>query len=181
MREPTETINTVDTVSPYEDAAVVAAGVALTAAPLNLHAVPAPARSACELLMLARLAELHVTIARLAAPVAHHSVGGLDMTMRRVGGRTVVDVFAWSIHELSNWFDVYPGAGLAVSSRAVPAGSGFRGLGGLDWALMLGEVLPGVHLSIVTESLEDEELPDTALVRAAGFAPRRARTLAVAA
>ncbi|MGW1174591.1 hypothetical protein ACWD4P_12825 [Kitasatospora sp. NPDC002543] len=99
---------------------------------------------------------------------AVHSPGvALDASDVAVSGRTVT-LTAWSIRELSSWFTSYPTAGVAVSSR--PGG-------GLVWQLHLGQVVPGVSLTVGTESAEDETLPDTALVRAMFPAEARLRAI----
>ncbi|MFD7410119.1 hypothetical protein [Kitasatospora purpeofusca] len=89
----------------------------------------------------------------------------LDDTDVTTDGRSIT-LTAWSVRELSNWYDAH-------RPRCGSAGVRGRDGGGLEWTLALGEVIPGVRLYVWTESGEGEVLPDTALVRA--LCPEQAR------
>ncbi|OKJ06799.1 hypothetical protein [Kitasatospora sp. CB01950] len=88
---------------------------------------------------------------------AHLAADGLSVTL-------TVD----SIEALSSWYAAYPRCSVSMSSRQVRGEDGhLYGLGGLDWMLGLGPIRGGgVRVFVRTVTVEQQVLPDTALVRA---------------
>jgi hypothetical protein len=155
-------------VSAFEGVAIVAAGTALTFATLDPAAfrpVPEPQRT----IALPVLLHLDRVMAGLVELRARVQFPGVALGEAEFGadGRSVT-LTAWSVRELSNWYDALRGRCEAgVSSRQERRADGqLYGLGGMEWELCLGEVVPGVRVYVMTVSGEGEVLPDTALVRA---------------
>lgn len=127
----------------------------------------------------ATVAAIREYVAGLLSQVPQHGVSLNDMTIEPNG---LVTLYAYSIHELNNWH-AFRGRSLSVTQRKNSLYG--RLVGGLDWTVGLGQVpgLPGVWLSVVTETREGEVLPDLLIVRhgAPGAGRRRAAVAAVAA
>ncbi len=141
----------------------------LTFAALNPPATSTTAGPSVSLAVLLHIAAVREHVAELLTQVPHHGVS-LDDMQFSADGRSVT-LLAWSVRELDAWYQASGGgASLTVSSRQRVEGSRSFGRGGLDWTLGLGRI-PGrldTWLSVMTETVEDEVLPDLLVVRAAG-------------
>jgi hypothetical protein len=156
-------------VTAFERAAIVAAGTSVTFATLD----PAAFRPASEvpqpMVSLPVLLHLDRVMSGLSELRSRVQFPGVALGEAEFGadGRSVT-LTAWSVRELSNWYDALRDRCQAgVSSRQERRADGqLYGLGGMEWELCLGEVVPGVRVYVESESGEFEVLPDTALVRA---------------
>jgi hypothetical protein len=156
-------------VSAFEGAAIVAAGTAITFATLDPVVFRPTSEVEPQTVSLPVLLHLDRVMAGLNVLRDRVQFPGVALGEVEFGadGRSVT-LTAWSVRELSNWYDALRSrASAGVSSRQERRADGWLyGLGGLEWVLCLGEVVPGVRVYVVTDSGEGELLPDTALVRA---------------
>ncbi|MFJ9771135.1 hypothetical protein ACIRVF_07820 [Kitasatospora sp. NPDC101157] len=82
--------------------------------------------------------------------------------------RSAVDLSVASVADLSVWYDTIPQAVTSAASRCERRIDGqLYALGGMQWKVSWSELagLPGVRLTVSALSGENEELPDTQLVR----------------
>jgi hypothetical protein len=166
----------VDVLSPIfaeqsEQVATVAAGTALTFASLDPAVIRTAWAEPQRTMPLPVLTHINAVMAGLAELRDRVQFPGVNLAEAEFSadGRSVT-LTAWSVRELSNWYDAHRcRASASVSGRDERRADGqLYALGGLDWVLSLGDVpgVPGVSVTVWTESGEDEVLPDTALVRA---------------
>ncbi|MGW2371775.1 hypothetical protein [Kitasatospora sp. NPDC001683] len=82
--------------------------------------------------------------------------------------RSTVELCVRTVDDLSVWYDSIPKATASAASRCERrVDNQLYALGGMQWKVFLPALadLPGVRVTVSTQSGENEELPDTRLVR----------------
>lgn len=155
--------------SAFEGVAIVAVGTAVTFASLDPAVFRPVAEVEPQTVALPVLLHIDRVMAGLVELRSRVQFPGVALVEAEFGadGRSVT-LTAWSVRELSNWYDAVTPRATVVGGRYEERGGRQFALGGLDWELHLDDLpgVPGVRVYVRTDSAEGEPLPDTALVRA---------------